>query len=94
MECLACEVAKRGGTTTVAHTCPESGTWLAAEGHAAGEELDPTLGYYSVSLHFRIRALDEQHAREKLTGLVSELLDDDLVEAADLFVQVEDPVSA
>lgn len=89
MICLACEVAKQGGTTTVAHTCPESGTWLAAEGHAAGEDLDPTLGSYSVSMHFRIRAVDEHGAREKLTGLVGSLLDDDLVESADIIVSEE-----
>lgn len=91
--CWACEVAKRGGSSAgLEHTCPQSGTWLAQEGRDAGEDTPVSLGSYSVSLHFRIRATDELAARQKLTGLVADLLDDDLVQTAEVFVTDEVPV--
>ena len=90
--CWACEVGRRGGDSAgLVHTCPDSGTWLAAEAHDAGEHDVASLGVYNVSLHFRIRSLDEQLARHKLTGLVSDLLDDDMVESADFFINEEIP---
>lgn len=88
--CLACEVAQRGGNTTgLVHVCADSGTWLAAEGHAEGYDDVPSLGHYTVSMKFRVHAPDELKAREKLSGLVAVLLDDDLVEGVE-FVISED----
>lgn len=92
-DCLACEVARRGGNTSgLTHSCPESGVWLAAEGRAEGFDVDPSFGLFTVSMTFRVRAQSELRAREKLSGLVGSLLDDDLVEGVE-FVITEQPWS-
>ena len=71
-------------TAGVPHTCPGSGTWKAAEAHAEGavDEIEQEWPRYFVDLRFRVRALDEDLARHKLTDLVHALLEDDQVEEA------------
>lgn len=73
--CPACD-----GVEGAAHTCPESGTFVAAEAHASGEieELAEPWPNWDCSISLHLRAPDEQSAREHLTRLMGELLDDAL----------------
>ena len=86
--CPAC-----GGVSGAQHTCPGSGTWKAAEAHLAGEVDEISLDWnrFGVHLNFQVRAVDESMVREKLTGLVTELLSDDLVEHADFSITELEP---
>lgn len=73
--CPACD-----GVEGATHTCPESGTFLAAEAHDSGEieataEAWPS---WDVTIHLHLRAPDEQAARSHLQGLMGALLDDAL----------------
>lgn len=81
MSCPAC-----AGAEGAAHTCGGSGTYLAAEAHGAGAvEIAEESGWprWRVTMHLQMRRPDEASVRERLTGLVADLLDDDLVESAD-----------
>lgn len=74
--CAAC-----AGVEGVPHTCPGSGTFLAAEAHDSGE-LEATAEAWpnwQATIHLHLRAPDEQSARGHLTTLMAELLDDALV---------------
>ena len=79
-DCPACN-----GVEGATHTCPDSGTFLAAEGHASGEieELAEAWPNWQAIIHLRLRAPDEQEARKCLTGLMGALLDDALVTELD-----------
>lgn len=79
LDCAACR--GEGGP----HTCPDSGTFLAAEAHDSGEieakaEAWPN---WEATIHLHLRAPTEQVAREHLTHLMGELLDDALVTELD-----------
>lgn len=77
MDCPAC-----AGQPGAAHTCPDSGTFLAAEAHVAGEveEIAQAWPTWEARIGLRLRAADEGAAREHLTRLMGDLLDDALVE--------------
>lgn len=75
-DCAAC-----AGAEGVPHTCPGSGTFLAAEAHDSGE-IEATAEAWpnwEATIHLHLRAPDEHGARKHLTGLMTELLDDALV---------------
>lgn len=81
MSCQAC-----AGVEGAVHTCPGSGTFVAAEAYGAdavtiAEESE--WPRWRVTLHFNMRHPDEDSVRSQLVGLVSDLLSDDLVESAD-----------
>lgn len=65
-----------------AHVCAGSGTYLAAEGHEAGQVEEPSVDWprFDVHITFQIRALDKPMVRDKLIPLVTELLKDNAVE--------------
>lgn len=67
------------------HTCPGSGTFLAAEAHVAGEVDEIAEGWprWRATLHLDLAAPDEETARRSLTHFVRELLDDGTVVGAD-----------
>lgn len=71
-----------------AHTCSGSGTFLAAEAHGS-EELEPImeLARFNVQVQSVIRGVDEAQVRERLTPLMTELLNDDLVDWVDFTVE-------
>lgn len=80
-ECEACANPGQGLT----HTCPGSGTFLAAEAHVAGEveEIAEAWPTWEVRIGLRLRAPDQDAARSHLTHLMRELLDDALVQGLD-----------
>jgi hypothetical protein len=80
-DCRAC-IEPDGGYV---HTCPGSGTFLAAEAHVAGEvdEIAATWPTFRATLHLELAAPDEETARRSLTHFVRELLDDGTVVGAD-----------
>jgi hypothetical protein len=83
-ECPACS-----GTEGATHTCPGSGTYVAAEAHGLDQvEIAEESAWprFQVTVNLRMRAPDELTARQRLTGFVSGLLSDDLVEDSDLTI--------
>lgn len=79
--CQAC-----AGVEGATHTCGGSGTFLAAEAHGAGAvEIAEESEWprYEVTMHLRLRQPDEDAVRARLTRMVGDLLDDDLIESAD-----------
>lgn len=90
--CPACADPSSG----VRHTCAGSGTFRADEAHASGavEEIAEAWPYFVADLNFKIRALDEDMARHKLTDLVHQLLEDDQVEEAVISVRPYDQAAA
>jgi hypothetical protein len=84
-ECLACK-----GVPGTTHTCPGSGTFLAAEAHDSGE-IEAAAGAWpnwQATIHLHLRAPDEQVARQHLTGLMGVLLDDALVAELDFALEL------
>jgi len=79
-DCAACR-----GVPGTPHTCPESGTFVAAEAHVAGEveEIAEAWPDWQATIHLRLRAADEHAAREHLTRLMGDLLSDALVSQLD-----------
>lgn len=91
--CPACSDPSLG----LPHTCAGSGTWKAAEAHSAGavDALEEGWPVFLVDIQLRVRSLEEVLVREKLTELVSKLLDDDQVESAHFSIRQEaEPVAA
>ncbi len=84
MRCAACDHPDQG----YAHSCAGSGTFLAAEAHIAGEvdEIAQAWPRFKITIGFRLRALDEQHARDKISGLAAGVLSDDDVEDAEFAI--------
>lgn len=84
-ECEAC-----AGVEGAVHTCPESGTFVAAEAHDSGE-IEATAEAWpnwQATIHLHLRAPDEQVARQHLTGLMGGLLDDALVAELDFALEL------
>lgn len=84
-ECLACQ-----GRAGAPHTCPGSGTFLAAEAHDSGEIEAQTEAWpnWLATIHLHLRAPDEHEARRHLTHLMGELLDDALVTELDFAIEL------
>jgi hypothetical protein len=78
--CPAC-----AGVPGAVHSCPDSGTFLAAEAHVAGEveEIAEAWPTWEATIHLHLKAADEHGAREHLTRLMGDLLDDALVAQLD-----------
>lgn len=92
MSCEACEAARAGRDTSgLVHRCGGSGTFLAAEAHAAGEvdEIAETWPIFATRLSFRMRGADEHMVRERLTPLVAALLEDDMVLECEFTIEAE-----
>ena len=85
MKCAGCDLPGQG----YAHTCAGSGTYVAAEAYDAEAvaEIEAAWPYFHVDINFNMRGQDDRMVREKLTPLVSALLEDDTVEAADFAVR-------
>lgn len=86
-ECLACK-----GVEGASHTCPGSGTFLAAEAHDSGE-IEATAEAWpnwQATIHLHLRAPDEPEARRCLTGLMGALLDDALVTELDFALGLDE----
>jgi hypothetical protein len=84
-DCAACN-----GTEGVPHTCPDSGTFLAAEAHDSGE-IEATAEAWpnwQATIHLHLRAADDQVARQHLTALMAVLLDDALVSGLDFALEL------
>lgn len=85
-DCAACRAAARGENAgDYVHTCPDSGTFVAAEAHVIGEveEIAAPWPNWQATIHLQLRAADEATARQHLTRLMGELLDDALVAQLD-----------
>lgn len=82
--CPACQ-----GVEGAAHSCPGSGTFLAAEAHVAGEvdEIAEAWPRFQATMHLRLAAPDEETARRSLTHFVRQVLDDGTVDEADFALQ-------
>lgn len=80
------------GKEGVPHTCPDSGTFLAAEAHVAGEveEIAEAWPRWQATIHLTLAAADEPTARQHLTRLVGELLDDALVSELDFALELHE----
>jgi hypothetical protein len=74
--CAACN-----GVEGAAHTCPGSGTFVAAEAYAADEveRLAETWPNWRATIHVTLRAPDEAAARQTLTEWARQVMADDLV---------------
>lgn len=83
-ECLACQ-----GTPGAEHTCPGSGTFLAAEAHVAGEveEIAAAWPRWQATVHLRLAAPDEEAARQSLTHFVRDVMEDGAVDELDFSIQ-------
>lgn len=79
-DCQACL-----GVEGVPHTCPGSGTFVAAEAHVAGEvdEIAAAWPKWRATIGLGVLAPDEETARQHLTRLMTELLDDAVVTELD-----------
>jgi hypothetical protein len=82
--CEACN-----GIEGATHSCPGSGTFLAAEAHVAGEvdEIAEAWPRFEATMHLRLAAPDEETARRSLTHFVREVLEDGAVVEADFALQ-------
>lgn len=82
--CPACQ-----GVEGATHTCPGSGTFLAAEAHVAGEvdEIARDWPRFQATMHLRLAAPDEETARRTLTHFVQTVFDDGSVDEADFALQ-------
>lgn len=82
--CAACD-----GVEGATHTCPGSGTFLAAEAHDSGEIEAEAVAWpnWQATIHLHLRAPLEEVARQHLTGLMGALLDDALVESLDFALE-------
>lgn len=83
-DCQACQ-----GVEGVPHSCPGSGTFLAAEAHVAEEvdEIAEAWPHWQATLHLRLAAPDEDTARRSLTHFVRQVLDDGSVYEADFALE-------
>ncbi len=86
-DCPAC-----AGEPGASHTCPDSGTFLAAEAHVAGEveEIAAPWPTWQATIQLRLKAPDEETGRAHLTRLMGELLDDALVSELDFGFQAHE----
>jgi len=89
VRCAGCELPGNGYT----HSCAGSGTFAAAEAYASSavEEIAQAWPYFHVDITFKMRALDDRMVREKMTPLVSALLEDDTVEGSEFSVRPLEP---
>lgn len=84
VRCEAC-----AGVEGATHTCPGSGTFVAAEAHVAAEldEIAEAWPRWRATLHLILAAPDEDTARRSLTHFVRSVLDDGTVEGADFALE-------
>lgn len=85
MACLACQ-----GVQGAPHTCPESGTFVAAEAHVAGEvdEIAAAWPRWEATVHLRLAAPDEEAARQSLTHFVRDVMMDGAVDEVDFALKL------
>lgn len=90
--CPACADPSLG----IGHTCAGSGTWKAAEAHAAGavDAIEQAWPIFQTDLQLRVRGLDEDIVRSKLRALMSQLLDDDQVIEVLFTIRQEEAIAA
>lgn len=83
MRCAACE-----GQLGAPHTCAGSGTFRAEEAYGADAVIAvDELQRFGVRLELRIHAVDEHGARERLTALCEQLLNDDAIAWVDFSIE-------
>jgi hypothetical protein len=83
-DCPAC-----AGVAGARHSCPGSGTFLAAEAHVAGEvdEIAAAWPRWQATVHLRLAAPDEEAARQSLTHFVRDVMADGAVDELDFAIE-------